>query len=189
MHAPPSATAKPTTDGVLVVLDPEDPAATLRGALSHHVATDAYPHLLIVFPAAEYERRRRARVDAGAPGPYDRRHLADEGRRVARRVGREYLGSEGVDFLTTGAVGRPCDRVKAAVERVGHAQVYVPAPRRTLLRRLLGGADLATKLDRSLPDAVTVVPVDGVDEAAGDEAGSDADADTAVASVARPRDT
>lgn len=142
----------------LVVLDPAYPEATLRAALAHPDAAGTV-HLLTVFPTAEYEARRRDRAAAGVIAPYTVSHLETEARRLARRAGRRWLGTPGVDFEAFGAVGSTRDRVLAAVAERGYDRVFVAAPQRTIWQRLLGRADLSTAIARVLPTVVTVVPV------------------------------
>lgn len=55
-------------------------------------------HLLLVYPTAEYEARRGARLDADVPGSYTMDQFAEEAGRVAQRVGNEYLGADAVGF-------------------------------------------------------------------------------------------
>lgn len=160
MHREHSSTTESSTDNVLVVLDADDPDATLRAVvpeLDGSDASDAELHLLAVFPTTEYEHRRHARLDAGVSGPYTLEHLAEEARRIARRVGREYLAPDG--FEAMGAVGGTCDCIRAAVDEHDYGQVYVADEPRPTWQRILGSEDLSTELTRVLPDVVSVVPL------------------------------
>jgi len=157
MHSDSPTAAEPTTENVLVVLDADDPDATLRAVEPELSASDGALHLLLVFPMAEYAARRRARIDADVPGPYTVEHLSGEARRIARRVGREYLDPGG--FEAMGAVGGRCDCVRSAVDRGDYSRIYVVDPPRKRWHRLLGVEDLSTEIARVLPDAISVIPL------------------------------
>lgn len=144
----------------LFVLDPVVPSTVLRAALRDSRVSDGEIHLLAVFPPAEYQARRRARIDANLTATYTVDSLEEEARRIARQAGREWLGPTGVEFESMGAVGRLRDTVRRAVEDRGCTHVYVVIPRRTLWQRLLGTQDLSTTLARILPTDVIVVSVD-----------------------------
>lgn len=169
----------------LVVLDPVDPAGTLQAALHDSATADGDLDLLLVVPTAEYERRRRDRIDAGVSGPYSIDHLEEEARRIARRAGHEVLDTEDAEFVAMGSVGRPRDRIREAVAEHGYERVYVPPERRSVLERLLGGSDLAAALPRALPDGVTVVTAGVTVEPAGGESGSGAGLVSAVRRAVR----
>lgn len=179
MAADPPTTA-PAAGRSLVVLDPDSPLTTLRAALQHTEVDNGEVDLLVVFPTAEYETRRRARLESGVTAPYTIDHLEVEAERIARRAGREWLGPMGVEFEPTGAVGRLRDCVRTAVEERGYTSVYVAAPRRTLWRRLLGVEDVSTALAGILPTVVTVVPVDGTLDPVPDRVDVEAIADPTV---------
>ena len=112
-----------------------------------------------MFPTAEYEERRRARIDAGATAPYMTDQFAEEARHIAQRVGCEFLGIVGVDFEAIGGVDRTEDLVIDAVRDHGYTKVYVASPRRTLWQRLFGTSDLATRIAHAGPPGMTVVAV------------------------------
>lgn len=142
---------------ILVVLDFDDPATTLRAVMGDPATIDAEFHLLMVVPMAEYEARRRARIDAGVTGPYTVDHLTEEAHDIAQRVGCEYLDTDGAGFEAIGAVGRTRDYVSKAVRTHDYGRVYVAERPRPVWQRLLGVKDLPTELVRALPDVVTVV--------------------------------
>lgn len=147
-------------DDVLVVLNPDDPAATLRAAMRDPATIDAKFHLLAVFPTAEYEARRRARIVAGVSAPYTIDHLIEEARIIAHRAGRSYLDVDDGGFAAMGAVGRTRDCVNEAVRNHDFGRVYVAERPRPAWQRVLGVGSLSTELVRVLPDVVTVVSVD-----------------------------
>lgn len=160
---PTSSRIRPrVADRSLVVLDPNAPSTALRAVLQHPAVSDGDIHLLVVFPTAEYEARRRARVQAGVTAPYTIDHLEAEAQRIAQRTGREWLDPAGIAFEPIGAVGRLRDCVRTAAEDRGYTHVYVPATRRTLRQRLLGVGDNPSTLFGILPTGITVVPVDGL---------------------------
>lgn len=167
-----SPTAEPTADSTLVVLDPDHPGTALRATLEY-LDRHGDLYLLVVFPMAEYEARRRARREAGVTAPYTIDHLEAEARRIAHGVGREWLDPAGAEFEAVGAVGRPRDCVQMAVEERGCTRVFVAAPQRTLWQRLLGVQDLPTTLIRVLPTVVTIVSVDSGVDAPSDPADGD----------------
>lgn len=148
------------SDSILVVLNPDDPAATLRAVMRDPATINAKFHLIVVFPTAEYEARRQARIDAGITGPYTIDHLIDEARSIALRVGRTYLDTDDGGFEAMGAVGRTRDRVNEAVQNHDYGRVYAAERPRPAWQRLLGVGRLSTELVRVLPDVVTVVSVD-----------------------------
>ena len=152
----------PVAGRSLVVLDPNAPSTTLRAALQHPAVSEGEVHLLVVFPTAEYEARRRARIQAGVTAPYTIDHLETEAQRIAQRTGREWLAPAGIAFQPIGAVGRLRDCVWTAAEDREYTHVYVPATRRTLRQRLLGVGDNPSALAGTLPTVITVVPVDGL---------------------------
>lgn len=166
MHPDPPTTTDPPTNSILVVLDADDPDATLQAVIRETAATDASYHLLAVYSTAEYSARRCARIDAGVPCDYTRDQLADEARRVANRVAREYFGpnADGVD--ATGAVGEKRDCIRRAVREADYDQVYVAEEPHSIWQRLLGVEQLSTELTRILPDVVSVVTVDDLGRAA-----------------------
>lgn len=154
----PSASAAGTS---LVVLDPNDPSTTLRAVLQHPGVNDGDLALLVVFPTAEYQARRRARLAAGVTAPYTIDHLEMDARRIAHRAGCEWIDPTGVEFEAIGAVGRLQDCVRMVVAARGYTQVYILPPRRTVWQRILGDADSSAALTRVLPTSVTVVSVEG----------------------------
>lgn len=188
MHSKLPNTTASDADSILVVLDPDDPATTHRAILHDAVVTGGDLHLLVAFPTAEYEARRRARMAAGVPGPYTIDHLAMEGRRIAQRVGREWLGSDGPNFQVTGTVGKLHDCVRDAVREYGHTRVYVAALQRSLWQRLLGDTDMSPALARVLPDHVTVISINSVPSLATYEGNSDAAVDRATEPAAQSTD-
>lgn len=157
----PLTTKSPAVDRSLVVLDPDAASTTLRATLKHREVVDGALHLLVVFPTAEYDARRRARLEASVTAPYTIDHLEAEARRIAQQAGREWLDPAGVAFEPMGAVGRLRDCVQTAVEDRGSTHVFVAATRRTLRQRLLGVEDRSAMLAKVLPAEVTVVPVAG----------------------------
>lgn len=130
----------PTADGSLVVLDPDAPSTTLQTALQHPDVSDEDLHLLIVFPLATFESRRRALLKAGATAPYTVSDFEAEAQRIAYQVGREWLAPMGVTFEPMGAVGRHPDCVRMAVEERGCARAFVSL-RPALWQRLRGVGD------------------------------------------------
>lgn len=161
MYPPHPHTTEPSTSHVLVVLDPDDPETTLRAVVREADPVVTAFHLLLVYPTAEYEARRRARHDAGAPGPYTIDHLAEEARRVAERLGRAYLAdAAGVEAL--GAVGGTRDCVRRAARDTECSRVYVAEDSRSIWQRLLGVERLSMELSEMLPDVVSVVSLEEV---------------------------
>ena len=164
----------PSIGGSLVVLDPHAPSATLRAALQHPDLSHGRLSLLVVFPTAEYEARRRARLEADVTAPYTIEHLEMEARRIALRVGREWIDPTGVEFDSLGAVGRIRDSVRRVLEDREYTHVYVGRSPRTFWQRLRRVEDRSTMLTRVLPKIVTVVPVeyafDSVSNAGDEEA-------------------
>ena len=168
----------PTTNRVLVVLDPDDPETTLRAVVREADPTTTEFHLLLVYPTAEYEARRAARLDAGITGPYAIDQLAEAARYTARRVGHEYLGPDTVGFEALGAVGRTRDCIERAVRDADYGRVYVAEESRSVWQRLLGVERLSTALARVLPDVVSVVGVDDVLERGVEEPEADVPPDS-----------
>lgn len=154
----------PTTDSptntILVVLDAADPDPTLQAVIQETDAPATAVDLLAVYSTAEYEERRRARLDAGVPGPYTLDHLAEEARRIAQRVGREYLGPDADEVEAMGAIGATRGCVRRAVRDADYSRVYVADQSHSIWQRLLGIETLSTELARMLPDVVSVVSVD-----------------------------
>lgn len=174
MHSDNSPTTDAADNRILVVLDVDDPERTLQAVVQETDATAAEVHLLMVFPTAEYEERRRARIDADVPGPFTIEHLTQDARRIARRVGREYLGSDAERFEALGVVGNRRRCIQRVVRTHEYSQVYVPEQSHSIWQQLLGVEDLSTELTRVLPDVVSVVSVDNV--GASTTRGPDADA-------------
>lgn len=172
MQADEPTKTESTTTSILIVLDPDDPDTTLQAVVQDADANAAEIHVMRVFPTAEYEQRRRDRIDAGVPGPYTIEQLTNEARRIARRVGREYLGPDG--FEAMGAVGRNRDCIRRAVRTHDYDRVYVADHQHSIWQRLLGVADLSTELTRALPDVVSVVSTDDVVGPGTDESVADA---------------
>lgn len=168
MYDMPQPTTALATDKTLLVLNPADPSTTLRAALGHPETANSDLSLLVIFPTAEYEARRRARYEAGVATPYTIEHLEDEAQRIARRVGEEWLGSAD-RFEARGAVGRPRDCVCAAVKELAVGRVFIPTSQRTIWQRLFGGLDLPTDLGRVLSTEVSIVSVDGTTDLLPDE--------------------
>lgn len=164
----PTAPAR-TTSRVLVVLDPDDPETPLRAIIREADPTTTEFHLLLVYPTAEYEARRGARLDADVPGSYTIDHLAEEARRVAQRVGNEYLGADAVGFEALGAVGRTRDCVRHAVRDAEYSRVYLVEESRSIWQQFLGTERLSAVLARTLPAVVSVVTVEDVLEASTDD--------------------
>lgn len=186
MHTDNPHTTNPNTNRVLVVLNPDDPDTTLQAVVRETGTSDAEFHLLVVFPTAEYEARRRARIDAGVTAPYTLDSLAEEGRRIARRVGRGYLGPDGIEPM--GAVGDTPDCIRRAVQTDDYSRIYVTERPHSIWQRLLGVETLSAELTRVLPDVVSVVTVDdGVGSSSGS---SDPDAvlDPTTESTTRARE-
>lgn len=176
----PLATRDPAADRSLVVLDPDIASTTLRATLEHPEVNDGDLHLLVVFPTAEYEARRRARLEANVTAPYTIDHLEAEARRIAQQAGRAWLDPAGVAFEPMGAVGRLRDCVQTAVEDRGPTHVFVASTQRTFWQRLLGVEDRSAMLAEVLPAVVTVVPVDGALDPAANVVDGGAIADPAV---------
>lgn len=165
MHTDTTHTTGSPTSRILVVLDPDDPETTLRAVVREVDPATTEFHLLLVYPTTEYEARRHARLDAGVPGSYTIDHFAEEARRVAQRVGDEYLGADAVGSEALGAVGRTPDCVRRVVRDADYSRVYVARESRSIWQRLLGDEHLSAALVRALPDIVSVVTVETVLEA------------------------
>lgn len=146
-------------DRGLVLLDPDHPERTVRGALRDPATLAGVLTLLFVYPTAEYEARRRARAAAGVPGEYTIGHLETAAELRARTVGRDWLSAAGHEYAARGAVGRVRDCVVGAVVAEGYTRVYVDDVRPRWWQRLLGAESLAATLERSLPPEVAVLPV------------------------------
>lgn len=157
----PPQTESPT-NSVLVVLDADDPEPTLQAVIEETDAATTEIHLLAVYPTAEYEARRHTRCDAGVPGPYTLDQLAEEARRVAQRVGREYLGPDPNGLDAMGAVGGTRECVRRAVHEADYSRVYVAERSRSFWQRLVGVETISTELADLLPDVVSVEAVEDV---------------------------
>jgi hypothetical protein len=162
MHTDHLAASTRSTRRVLVVLDPDDPETTLRALIREADPTTTEFHLLLVYPTEEYEARRSARIDAGVPGPYTIDQLAGEARRVAQRVGSEYLGIEEVGFEALGAVGSTSDCVRRAVREANYSRIYLVEEPRPIWQRLLGTERISAVLARTLPTVVSVITAEEV---------------------------
>lgn len=189
MHSDEPTTTDATSDPILVVLDTDDPETTLQAVVEETDAAAAAFHVLMVFPTAEYEERRRARVDAGVPGPYTIEHLTEDARRIAQRVGREYLGPDAEGFEAMGAVGGKRDCIRKAARTHEYRRVYVAEQPHSIWQQLLGAEDLSTELTRALPDVVSVVSVDDVVASTTGESDADAVFDPGAEPTTRSRET
>lgn len=189
MHVDELDTSDATSDQILVVLNTDDPGTTLRAVVREIDAAAAEFHILLVFPTAEYEERRHARIDAGVPGPYTIDHLTEDARRIAQRVGREYLGPDAEGFEAMGAVGDKHDYIRKATRKHDYSRVYVAEQSHSIWQRLLGVEDLSTKLTRTLPDVVSVVSGDDVVTSTTEESDADAVFDPGAEPTTRSRDT
>lgn len=165
-------------DSVLVVLDEDDPASTLRASLRDTDPTRAAYHLLMVVPTRSYEAKRRAIADADVPWKYTIVQARENARQNAQRVGREFFGDGSDSFRATGAVGREREEIRQIVRTHDFTTVFVPDRERSLLQRFLGGGDLAATLEGSLPDGVSVETVDTVARPSGQEAESESTLDS-----------
>lgn len=182
-------TAESPTDSVLVVLDAADPDTTLRAVIQEVDVAATTVDLLAVYPTAEYEKRRQDRLEAGVPGPYTLDHLAEEARRIARRVGREYLGADADDYEAMGAVGDKRACIRRTVQDAAYRRIYVAERSRSLWQRLLGVETISTELARTLPDVVSVVTVEDVLGARADDGDEDAVLDPGTESTLRSHET
>lgn len=162
----------PETDRVLVVLTPENPEESLKNALAEPTMVPDSADVILVLPTAEYEARRRARIEAGVDSPYSIDQLAEEARAIAKRVGCEYLGLVGVDFEAIGGVGRTRDLVIDAVRENEYTKVFVSSPRRTIWQRLLGSEETTTDIASGL-QGIEVVPVPVGDASPGETVDTD----------------
>ena len=160
------ASTKPD-DRALVVLDGADPSSTLRAALQHIDLQNGRVRLLLVYPTAEYEARRRERIAAGLTTPYTIGQLEEEARLVALRTGHEWHRSSGGEFEATsggefeaiGAVGRLTDCVRRVVEDNECTLIYFAPTKRSMWQRILGGDEVGA-LARALPASTSVVQLD-----------------------------
>ena len=152
------ASTKPD-DSALVVLDGADPSSTLRAALQHIDLQNGRVHLLLVYPTAEYEARRRERIAAGLTTPYTVGQLEEEARLLALRTGHEWHRSSGGEFEAIGAVGRLTDCVRRVVEDNECTLIYFAPTKRSMWQRILGGDEVGA-LARALPASTSVVQLD-----------------------------
>lgn len=107
-----------TADGLLIVIDPARPEASMREALPMAKAYDGEVHLLLAYPQSTYESRRRGHAQAGYTGAFSVHHLAYEAEGIAANLGLSYLGSE-VEWQVHGAVGAEhhcVDKLKTAFD-------------------------------------------------------------------------
>lgn len=162
MHTDHTRPTESTTEDTLVVLDADDPETTLQAVIQETDPATGTVDLLAVYPTAEYEERRRARIDAGVTAPYTIEHLADEARKIAEEVGREYLGPDAARGEAMGAVGGTRACIRRAVRDADYSQVFVPEEAHAVWQRLLGVESLSTELTRVLPDVVSVRTVEDV---------------------------
>jgi hypothetical protein len=169
MTADPQHTTESTTDSILVVLDPDDPEATLRAALRDTDPSRASYHLLLVVPRQSYEAKRRAFADAGVPRKHTIGQAKEAARQQARRVGREFFGHHSAAFTATGTVGSKREAIRQTVETHDFAETFVPTRERSLLERFLGTGDPAASLARTLPDDIDVTTVDSMTGPSGEE--------------------
>lgn len=140
----------------LVVLNSASPEAILDIEPDARSIPDPAVDLMLVYPTAEYESRRRARIEAGVTTPYTVEHLEDEARRTAAGVGRKWLDSEPASIDAYGGVGRLADRVNDVVRDRGHSIVYTDYTPPTRWQRLFGVSDVSRKLAETLPDDVDI---------------------------------
>lgn len=161
----------------LVVLDPEDPSSTIRGVLQQHDTCQDRLSLMVVFPTAEYEARRRARIEAGVTAPYSIDHLEMDARQIADRTGREWIDPQGFGFEAIGAVGSVQNCIRQATAERAFRNVFVAESQRTVWQRLIRMEDPVARLTRDLPPSVTVVPVDGGVQPFSNDGGGDVIAD------------
>lgn len=164
----------------LVVLDPNDPSTTLRAVLQQHDTCEDRLTLLVVFSTAEYEARRRARVEAGVTAPYTIDHLEMDARHIADRAGREWIDPRGFGFEAMGGVGRVQDCIRRATADKAYRHVFVAESPRTVWQRLLRIEGPVAMLTRVLPTSVTTVPVDDVFQPIPNVGGVDAIADLSI---------
>lgn len=178
-----------STDSILVVLDADDPDTTLRAVIKETDVASTTVHLLAVYPTAEYEKRRRDRLEAGVPGPYTLDHLADEARRVARRAGREYLGSDPAAYEAMGAVGDKPDCIRRTAQDADYRRIFVAEHSQSIWQQLLGVESISTEVTRTLPDVVSVVAVNDVLDDRTDNMDADTGLDTGAESTPRSHET
>ncbi|MDX1747051.1 MAG: hypothetical protein R3324_14030 [Halobacteriales archaeon] len=144
---------------VLIVLNPGDPVGTVRSVLREVDPSNVGCHLLLVYPTAEYEARRRGRIETGVNAPYTIDHLADEARQTAARVGKDWIDGIGADFEAMGYVGRTRDAVLGAARRYHYDRIYVPRSNPSIWSRILSSDPLPDELGRALPAVVKIISV------------------------------
>lgn len=143
----------------LVVLNSASPEAILDCVVDTRSIPDSAVDLILVYPTAEYESRRRARIDAGVTTPYTIEHLEEDARRTADRMGREWIDSETVSVGAYGGVGRVADRVNEVVRDRGHSVVCADNTMPTRWQQLFGAIDISRKLAEKLPCDTEIRPI------------------------------
>lgn len=156
------------SERTLVVLNSASPEAILEIVLDARRIPDSEIDLMVVYPTAEYEARRRARLEAGVTTPYTVEHLAEDAQRTADRVGREWIDSDTVQLGAYGGVGRVEDRVNEVVRDRGHSVVYADYRPPTRWQQLFGVVDVSRTLGETLPAETAVRSVSDLRPPAGD---------------------
>lgn len=149
-------TATSQLDRTLVVLNSASPEDILEIVLDARSIPDSAVDLMLVYPTAEYESRRRARIEAGVTITYTVEHLEEAARRTAEGVGRKWLDSDTALIGAYGGVGRLADRVNEVVRDGGHSVVYADYIPPTRWQRLFGVGDVSRKLAEKLPDDIEI---------------------------------
>lgn len=149
-------TDESNADDILIVLDPEDPEATMQTALPYAADDADEVYLLLVYPDDIVERRKQAHEEANTRGHSNFPQLMAEAEREAERVGREYLGEE-AEFRALGTVGRRAPNVAAAAEWAGCTKVYVANATPGPLERIRRILDLPGDIAKELPDGVDLL--------------------------------
>lgn len=125
------------TDPVLIVLDPDDPARSVRRVLDAEDLRDGAYYFLLVYSEEEWYERRAARQEAGITREYSIDHLREDACREAKRVVREWTDMSKQNVFALGEVGAMAQQVVALDSTHNFDRIYVPETDMSIVDRLL----------------------------------------------------
>lgn len=148
--------ADKTSDRTLIVLDPDDPDATMQQVLGR--IEEEPVSILLVYPQRRFYRCQRAYDTAGIDAPLSVTQFEAKAERTAERLAQKYF-EDGTEYETIGGVGDVTDYVNTFVSYHDCSTVVAGetvASWRDRLRRIAG---LPSGIDRVLPrDVVRIAP-------------------------------